>query len=85
MPEYQVSLTQTAQRQLDKLPDSIATPILDAIAKLAKEPRPSGCKKLQGRPGYRIRKGDYRILYEIVDKKLVVTVISIGHRKDVYE
>jgi mRNA interferase RelE/StbE len=48
---------------LDKLPDEIADTLLDAIETLAENPRPQGCKKLKGREGYRIRKGDYRIIY----------------------
>ncbi len=65
--------------------DHIANPIFDAIAELAFEPRPRGYKKLKGRSGYRIRVGDYRIIYEIIDKELIIDVIAIGHRKDIYE
>lgn len=58
--------------------------IKKAIYDLAEEPRPNGCKKLTDREGYRIRKGDYRIIYTIKDDKLVVTIIKISHRKDAY-
>jgi mRNA interferase RelE/StbE len=85
MAKYQISISKTAQKQLDKLSDTIADPILDAIATLAANPRPSGVKKLKGRDGYRIRKGDYRIIYDIHDYVLIVDVIAIGHRKDIYE
>ena len=84
MPEYSVSLTKTARKQLDKLPNSVAEPLLDAIKQLSFNPRPNGCKKLKGRDGYRIRKGNYRILYDIFDDKLIVIVIGIGDRKEVY-
>jgi len=57
----------------------------EAILALAVNPRPYGCKKLKGRDGYRIRKGDFRIIYDIDDKILVVEVIAIGQRKDIYD
>ena len=85
MQRYKISLTKTAQKQLDKLPNNVAMPIIEAIEKLATNPRPSGCKKLKGRDGYRIRKGDYRIIYDIYDEELVIDVIALGHRKEIYE
>jgi mRNA interferase RelE/StbE len=57
----------------------------ETILDLAIDPRPHGCKKLKGREGYRIRKGDFRIIYDIFDKVLVVEVIAVGNRKDIYE
>ena len=84
MADYTVILTKTAQKQLDKLPDKVADALLDAFDALAKVPRPDGCKKLKGRLGYRIRKGDYRILYEVQDSVLIVQVIGLGHRRDIY-
>ena len=84
MAEYTVSLSKKAQKQLDKLSDLIAEPILDAIANLAINPRPTGCKKLKGRDGFRLRVGNYRVLYDIYDAELVVDVIALGHRKEVY-
>lgn len=85
MADYTVVLTRTAQKQLDKLPTLTADTLLSAIELLASDPRPDGCKKLKGRPGYRIRKGDYRVLYDVQDSVLVVEVIALGHRKDIYE
>ena len=84
MAKYTVRLTKKAEKQLDKLSDHVALPILDAIEKLADQPRPAGCKKLKGRSGYRIRQGNYRIIYEILDRVLLIDVIAIGHRKDIY-
>ena len=84
MADYTVILTKTAQKQLDKLPDKVTDALLDAFDALAKVPRPDGCKKLKGRLGYRIRKGDYRILYEVQDSVLIVQVIGLGHRRDIY-
>ena len=84
MADYTVILTKTAQKQLDKLPDKVTDALLDAFDALAKVPRPDGCKKLKGRLGYRIRKGDYRILYEVQDSVLIVQIIGLGHRRDIY-
>lgn len=58
---------------------------MTSIANLANDPRPPGYKKLKGRPGYRIHEGNYRIIYEINDKILTVTVIETGNRKDIYK
>jgi mRNA interferase RelE/StbE len=85
MPKYTAVLSKKAQKQLDKLSDKIANPILDAIADLEKNPRPNGYRKLKGRDGFRIRVGDYRVIYNIVDDELIVDVITLGHRKDIYE
>lgn len=85
MPKYTAVLSKKAQKQLDKLSDNIAEPIIDVIAGLEENPRPVGYKKLKGRDGYRIRTGDYRIIYDIFDTELIVDVITLGHRKDIYE
>jgi mRNA interferase RelE/StbE len=84
MVKYTVVLTRQAQKQLDKLSDQFAVPILKAIGALEANPRPKGYKKLKGRDGYRIKSGEYRIIYEIYDRQLVVDVIALGHRKDIY-
>lgn len=84
MDRYTVVLSKKAQKQLDKISDNIAAPIFTVIAALEKYPRPQGCKKLKGRDGYRIRVGDYRIIYDIQDLQLIVDVVTVGHRKDVY-
>jgi mRNA interferase RelE/StbE len=84
MQHYTVSLTKKAQKQLDKLSDEIAEPLLEAISRLEENPRPVGYKKLKGRNGCRIRVGNYRIIYEIFDSILLIDVIAIGHRKDIY-
>lgn len=85
MPNYTAILSKKAQKQLDKFSDNIAQPIFDAIAGLEENPRPVGCKKLKGRDGYRIRAGNYRIIYDIFDSELIVDIITVSHRKDVYE
>jgi mRNA interferase RelE/StbE len=84
MANYTVVLSKKAQKQLDKLSDAIAEPIFEAISNLEENPRPFGNKKLKGRDGYRIRIGNYRVIYDIFDMQLIVDVIAVGHRKDIY-
>lgn len=84
MNKYSISITKTAQKQLDKLPQHIAESLIKIILELANNPRPSGQIKLKGRNAFRIRKNNYRIIYEIKDHILTVTIIAIGHRKNIY-
>jgi len=81
---YSIEILRTAQKQLSKIEQTQQQRIIEAIRKLAADPRPSGCKKLSGRPAYRIRIGSFRVIYEIYDKQLLVIVITIGDRKDIY-
>jgi len=85
MHRYTVILSKKAQKELDKLSDTIAAPIFEAIAGLEENPRPVGYIKLKGRAGYRIRTGNYRIIYDIFDTELLVDIITLGNRKDVYD
>lgn len=85
MSKYAVVLSKKAQKQLDKLSDHIAEPIFEAIVGLEENPRPKGYIKLKGRDGCRIRVGNYRVIYDIYDNELVVDIITLGHRKDIYE
>jgi mRNA interferase RelE/StbE len=85
MAMYSVNLTKGAARQLDKLPDPTAKLLRKSINELANNPRPYGYKKLKGRDGYRIRVGTYRIIYSIFDKILLIDIIDIGHRRDIYQ
>jgi mRNA interferase RelE/StbE len=85
MPRYTVVLTKKVKKQLDKLPNIIATSILNAIGQLETNPRPPGYIKLKGREGYRIRIGDYRVIYDIHDKQLVVEIITLGNRREIYD
>lgn len=82
---YVVILAPAAQKSLDKIPRNFRRRILDALEELVDDPRPSGCVKLLGEDNlWRIRVGDYRIVYTIDDKKLMVLVVRVAHRKDVY-
>jgi mRNA interferase RelE/StbE len=82
---YQLLIGKQVQKQLEKIPEPDYSRLKKSILNLAENPRPTGCKKLKGRNGYRIRQGDYRIIYEINDHVLTVYVLATGHRKDIYE
>ena len=81
---YKISIRRKAQKQLAKLPPKDYKKVKQVILNLVPDPRPSGSKKLKGRDGWRIRQGDYRIIYEIHDDQLIIIVLDIGHRKDIY-
>lgn len=81
---YEVLILRRAQKELADLPKADYERVRDAVTALTENPRPAGCKKLVGREGWRIRSGDYRIIYEIDDAQQKVTVLHIGHQRDVY-
>ena len=82
---YQLTIRPRAIKALEKINDPAYSNIKTAILDLANNPRPHGYKKLKGRDGYRIRVGDYRVLYNIFDNILSVDVVNLGHRKEIYE
>lgn len=82
---YSVNFKKHALKELAKINEPFYSHIKQAIYNLADNPRPQGYKKLKGRDGYRIRVGNYRIIYDIFDHELVVDIIALGHRKDIYE
>ena len=82
---YRIELRPAAVRALKRIDHQDRDRIRGAIALLGQDPRPPGVKALQGRPGLRVRVGDYRIIYTVDDGILVVAVITLGHRRDVYE
>jgi mRNA interferase RelE/StbE len=81
---YSILLTRSAARELERVPAKDRQRIVTRIGALAGNPRPVGAEKLSGDEKYRIRQGDYRILFEIVDAELIVTVVRIGNRREVY-
>lgn len=81
---YEVKIKKSALKTLSKMNEPDYSRIKKVIYDLAEEPRPNGCKKLTDKDGYRIRKGNYRIIYTITDKELIVTIIKISHRKEAY-
>ena len=85
MSEYQIEFTKEASKQLKKLPKEEQTRIQAKIDGLVDNPpRPDGVVKLKGLESYRIRVGSYRVVYDIFDEVLVISIIQVGHRKDVY-
>jgi mRNA interferase RelE/StbE len=81
---YRVLIKRSAAKELEGLELKDRKRVVERILGLATDPRPEGCEKLSGRDRYRIRHGVLRILYEIADRELTVTVVKIGHRRDVY-
>ncbi len=84
MADYEVVLGRSAQKELDRLPDKIADRIIARLEALQRAPRPPGSLKLRGANHWRVRIGDYRVIYAIDDAKKLVDVSIIQHRKDVY-
>ena len=82
--KYEVRIVPAAEREMDKLPAPAHTRISKRILSLEDNPRPRGANKLSGREEYRLRVGDYRVLYTIDDKGCMVTVLAVGHRREVY-
>ena len=81
---YSVFILRRAQKELGALPLEAYSRVREAIRGLADNPRPPGARKLSGREGWRLRVGDYRVIYEIDDENRRITVLHIGHRRDVY-
>ena len=85
MDSYKVEFTKSAKKALDRIPNTVRNQLTVKIYSLKDNPRPDGCKKLKGEEDlYRIRVGDYRVVYLIQDGKLIVVVVKVGHRRDVY-
>ena len=84
MSQYSVEIIQKAQKEYLKLPESVKHRLQELILSLETEQRPVGAKKLRETDYYRIRSGDYRIVYSIDDKARLIKVLSIGHRKEIY-
>ena len=84
MPD-RIELTHRAEKDLDRLPTDVRIRIIHKIEALSENPRPHGVEKLSGKEGfYRIRVGDYRVIYEIQDDVILVLVLRLGHRSDIY-
>lgn len=86
MTKYSVRFVRSARKELEALPDTAINRIFPRIEALANNPRPAGCKKLRGaRDLWRIRIGNYRVIYQIEDAILLVEIRALGDRKDIYE
>lgn len=83
--QYEITYAQSALKSLRKLDRAVAHRILQAIDRLTEDPRPPGCKQLKGGAGeMRIRIGDYRVIYDVIDDEVVILVLAIGHRREIY-
>jgi len=82
---YRVEIAPAARRQIKRLKKAVQERIISSVDALGEEPRPAGIKKLSGaKELYRVREGDYRIIYQVQDEVLLVLVVKVGHRRDVY-
>jgi len=81
---YSLEFKRSVARDVESIPKRDLRRIMDRIEALRDDPRPPGCVKLSGQEYYRVRQGNHRIVYEIADDRLVVVVIAVGHRRDVY-
>jgi mRNA interferase RelE/StbE len=85
MASYEIEISRTAETQLKKLPEEDQRRVVRAVLALAEEPHPRGSRKLSGYDDvFRIRVGRYRVLYSIFERRLVIIILKIGHRKDIY-
>ncbi|MEO8082786.1 MAG: type II toxin-antitoxin system RelE/ParE family toxin [Ardenticatenales bacterium] len=84
MASYKLGIKPSAAKEIEGLPIKDRRRVVERIGALASEPRPAGCEKLSGLEKYRVRQGDYRVLYAVDDTQSVVTIVKIGHRRDVY-
>ncbi len=85
MAKYEITFKKSVAKDLRSIPNSEITRILNRIDKLKTNPRAEGCNKLTGNEKYRVRQGIYRIIYEIRDNILVINVVKIAHRSNVYK
>jgi mRNA interferase RelE/StbE len=84
MANYKIVFKASVTRDFRPIPNQDVRRILQRIEKLADDPRPPEAKKLSGEEKYRVRQGNYRIIYEIADGIVTVTIVKVGHRRDVY-
>lgn len=82
--DYLVRLKPSAEKELDRLPSHLFDRVVRAIRQLVSQPRPANCKRLRGSELYRVRVGDYRVLYTVDDPRREVEIVAIGHRREVY-
>jgi mRNA interferase RelE/StbE len=84
MGKYKIIFRKSVAQDMRRIPNRDLRRILATIDSLSEEPRPLGVERLSGQEKYRVRQGNYRIIYEINDKEVIVIVVKVGHRKDVY-
>lgn len=84
MASYELIFKKSVAKDLRAFPKRDVQSIMRRIRSLAEDPRPAGCEKLSGLERYRVRQGVYRIIYEVEDGRLIVLIVRVGHRRDVY-
>jgi mRNA interferase RelE/StbE len=84
MAEYKIYFKKSVWKDFQSIPKKDLKKIMKVIESLSKDPRPSGCRKLSGQERYRLRQGQYRIIYSIQDDEISIWIVKVGHRKDVY-
>lgn len=84
MASYRLLIKTSAAKELEAIPKKDRRRLATRIEELCENPRPPGCEKLSGHDLFRIRQGNYRVLYSVEDRDLVILVIRVGHRRDVY-
>lgn len=85
MGRFEIEFRASVEKELKEIPQKDQIRILRSISLLSADPHPPTSKKLSGQDRYRLRQGDYRILYEILNQRLVVVIVKIGHRRDVHK
>ncbi len=84
MASYKIVIKKSAAKEIENIDRKDRIRIVEKIQSLSVDPRPQGSKKLSAQEKFRIRQGNYRILYQIIDEELVVSVVKVGHRREVY-
>jgi len=84
MESYKIVIKKSAAKEIERIAKNDRIRIIEKINSLAQNPHPTGSKKLSGQEKYRMRQGNYRILYQIIDDELIINVVKVGHRQDVY-
>jgi mRNA interferase RelE/StbE len=84
MAGYSIFFKDSVRKDLDTIPKNDLQRIMERIASLGENPRPPGCEKLSGQEKYRLRQGNYRVIYSIEETQLTIWVVKVGHRREVY-
>lgn len=85
MESYRIVIKKSAAKEIERIAKNDRIRIIEKIKSLSQDPHPTGSKKLSGQEKYRMRQGNYRILYQIIDDELIINVVKVGHRQDVYK
>ena len=84
MESFRIVIKKSAAKEIERIEKKDRIRLIEKIRSLSSDPRPFGSKKLSGQEKYRIRQGNYRILYQVLDDELIINVVKVGHRRDIY-